>query len=554
MNGATLNPCARLVDWMLRRNPLYLISAVLMAVGARLFLVDETVAAGDVELILLTLGVLQAYVWMIGAILLLLYRTDRAPEDRPSLLLVATLFWTGPMAATMEMTATRPLLGTCLAAGACLIATSELLVVCRTLRIEVSAAARLAGIACAVLIAAAPPFVAVRQPYDGRNELYLYAAWWVAAAIPLLLLGSRRDRATTLRHDLLVVGITVWAVALHLAGMNHAFYCHASAFYAAPVLIAVGAVGVALIPPGDRRHKTLLVLLALLPAGAVWLCARPFHEAVPIHRLTWWFHDPMVPVLVASATVWWYGFARHRHAALLHTGSAAVAFALLRVVGVSSAGNTLEHWHIVATSVPELYLWIAMYTVVIYLMVVAALRRSRTHVLLALMAHAVGIALLTWNRCEMAVLIVSLLCGWSAVVAVLIAGHRMHVIIRLLPIALLAIATWLLEPQSDMGPTARAHAIVAPVALFAIGSVWRWSRYRSAAGVWTGLVGLAIAVRLIDGHPDPTAGLVVAGAFALLLGGGLVSWYKSRLLESIRREQRVDLPEQTRPFASPLEQ
>jgi hypothetical protein len=97
----TLRARGDLVD---RRNPLYLLSAAAMAVGARLYLVTPDAPAGEIGLILLTLGVLQLYEIAASAVLLTLHRFRRSPEDLPSLLLVAGLFWTGPLAATVEMT------------------------------------------------------------------------------------------------------------------------------------------------------------------------------------------------------------------------------------------------------------------------------------------------------------------------------------------------------------------------------------------------------------------------------------------------------------------
>ena len=123
----------RALGWAIQRNPAYLVSAALTAVGARLFLVGPADPAGDIRLILLTFGVLQVYEWAVEGILIALHRAGRSPEDQPSLLLVATVFWTGPMAATMEMIAYRPRLGTYLAAGACMIALGELRTCCRML-------------------------------------------------------------------------------------------------------------------------------------------------------------------------------------------------------------------------------------------------------------------------------------------------------------------------------------------------------------------------------------------------------------------------------------
>ena len=59
MAGETHRLSVRWAGWWIRRNPTYLLSAVCMAVGARLYLVEPRTRAGDVGVILLTLGVLQ---------------------------------------------------------------------------------------------------------------------------------------------------------------------------------------------------------------------------------------------------------------------------------------------------------------------------------------------------------------------------------------------------------------------------------------------------------------------------------------------------------------
>ena len=65
MTTATYGSLTRFAMWFLRRNPFYLISAVAMAVGARLFLVGSGEVAGDVRLILQTFAILQVYEWAV---------------------------------------------------------------------------------------------------------------------------------------------------------------------------------------------------------------------------------------------------------------------------------------------------------------------------------------------------------------------------------------------------------------------------------------------------------------------------------------------------------
>jgi len=59
MNSDKKFCCAKWTGWIVQRNPMYLLSAACMAVGARLYLVDPSTRAGDIGIILLTAG----HVW-----------------------------------------------------------------------------------------------------------------------------------------------------------------------------------------------------------------------------------------------------------------------------------------------------------------------------------------------------------------------------------------------------------------------------------------------------------------------------------------------------------
>lgn len=92
MSETMLPSYRRWAGWFIRQNPTYLLSAAYMALWARLYLVSPRTRAGDLGLILLTLGVLQCYEWAVTVILLALHRRRSSPEDEPSLMLVAALF------------------------------------------------------------------------------------------------------------------------------------------------------------------------------------------------------------------------------------------------------------------------------------------------------------------------------------------------------------------------------------------------------------------------------------------------------------------------------
>lgn len=235
---------ARGVVWWLRRNPLYLMSAACMAVGARLYLVSPGSYAGDAGLILVTLGVLQFYKWAVTGILLLLHRSRRSPEDEPSLLLVAALFWTGPMAATIEMSAVQAEKGLLFSIAVLLFALLELAVVHRAIVLQLSFASRLLGGACLLLLVIAPWRLHV-DTAAGTNEIFLYLCWWLLGAVALLALGGIRAAspaqlaAGTVHRELAFVAIVLAATATHLVGMNYAFVGHRTARRARPGHAAV---------------------------------------------------------------------------------------------------------------------------------------------------------------------------------------------------------------------------------------------------------------------------------------------------------------------------
>ena len=87
MTGKMRPICSDGIRWWLRKNPMYLMSAGCIAYGAREMLVLPGSIAGDVSFILLTLVVLQCYEWSVTGFLLILHRSGRSPEDKPSLLL-----------------------------------------------------------------------------------------------------------------------------------------------------------------------------------------------------------------------------------------------------------------------------------------------------------------------------------------------------------------------------------------------------------------------------------------------------------------------------------
>ena len=128
----------------------------------------------------MTLVALQTYEWAVSGILLVLHRWRRAPEDEPSLLLVAAIFWTGPLAATTELGARDAHHGMLCAIAVGVFATMELLVVPRGVMLRMGWSARVQALLALLLLIVAPRVLHV---YDdaGTDEVFLYG----------LLVGAR---------------------------------------------------------------------------------------------------------------------------------------------------------------------------------------------------------------------------------------------------------------------------------------------------------------------------------------------------------------------------
>lgn len=534
---------ARCAEWTLRRNPMYLMSAVLMAVGARLFLVGPTNAPGDIKLILVTLGALQVYEWAVGGILVLLHRYRRSLEDQPSLLLVAILFWTGPMAATIEMTVLRKDIGVVLAAGVCLIAIGELGFVERALKIRMTFAARLAGSACVLFLAAAPPLLRVPEGGAGPNELWLYVAWWVLAGITLTSLGSFRANRTpkselrtgrtmvALSSEIAFLTLALGTTALHLVGMNHAFLCHAAWFYASLLLVAATIVVVEyLIQTGRRRHPALPVV-SVLPLVAILLATQPFDADVPVATLPFWLRDPMLPTSLIAAGAWWLGYLRHRAAPALHAGSASFALAAFRAIstflshdaGIANLGvGGIASRDVIA---------FAFFGAAGYFAVSAWIRRCRPEAFLALLANLAAVSLLAWQRVPADWAFILLAVGWSWLMGTHLALRRPSILLRVLPIGFLLMFTCAYDFSPALAWYARAHGLVLIGVLLCAGFLWRWTAYQWVACASGTAYAWFLLWRWAGDRGEPVAAAVITCSFAMLFVGAIVSWHKKRLLD-----------------------
>lgn len=548
--------CAASAAWWIRRNPTYLLSAACMAVGARLYLVEPRPRAGDVGMILLTLGVLQVYEWAVTGVLLFLHRRRRSPEDEPSLLLVATLFWTGPLAATREMVANHPDVALILALGACAIAFAELRTVRRVMGLRISTAGQLLAGCCVVLLAVAPSLLKVPKTADGTNQIALYFAWWLLAIIAMAGMATIRTcpprpasgtvdaspEWKAFRIEIAFVVATLAATVAHLAAMNYAFFCNAHWFYAAPLIIAVAIVAMEYLARRRCSAWWSLVAVFALPGIAVFLANNRFDEHVPIRALPGFMRDPLFTTLALAGIAWWYGYRRLRRNAFLHAGSAALAWAAYRGM-VLFQPQLPPSVHAITGSPVELsrdLVALLLYAVVVYLLLLAWLRRSRMDILAALLVHQTAFTLLVCDRVEASSLLILLAAGWSWLIGLHVAIRRPTLWLALWPICLLAAAAWLYDFHEPGQWIARMHAGAMVMVLAAAGLIWPWTRYRLVSAVIAVSDVAFYSVKWILTGKNAAASSVVLAGFILLAIGAIVGWHKARLLEMIQRPEEGD--------------
>lgn len=503
---------APILTWFLRKNPLYLLSAGTMAVAARLCIADAGTAAGSLYLIALTLFVLQFYEWLVIALLFALRHFRKAPEDEPSLLIVGALFWTGPIAATIEMTVLDPKLGALLCGCIGCIALAELALGNRMLSLRLSKAAWGFAVLAVFLVSILPIFLRTAVGSNGWHELVLYGGWWIFALyLPLGALG--RDARRRLPFTLILAGAT----AVHLIGMNHAFWCHASAFYASPAMISLAFLLLHVEAKTLDRRPWFLAAGLFLPILAVGLCVQDFSRPVPIDYLPGIIQDMMSIAFLGTGAVWYYACWLRPASILLHGGTAAVFVGVYRIL-------TIQFGPALDGALP----WIGLYTAVAYLLAIGLLRRSGIEIAAAVAMHAVAVSLLVWDRVEYDELLVKSIIGWSALGVAHILYRRPEFWLRLLPIFLLVQAGWV-EGYSMAG---FVHGASLVITLIVVGLLFRWTRY-----LWIGLTlatagGAALSIDGFAGMARPWA-LALVAAFALLIIGGYISWRKARWLEKL---------------------
>lgn len=532
--------CAHAASWWIKRNPTYLLSAASMAVGAKLYLHAPDARTGDVGLMLGTLGVLQAYELAVAGVLTLLQRIKRSRVDRSSLLLVVAVFWTAPLAATVELMQDHYKLGLGLAVTAAVIAGFEMRFVARVIGMRLSPAARLAAGLCLGLLIVAPVRLRIGVHAAGTDELALYACWWLLALIALLAIPALRwqarrvtDAATSREHRRLECSfliVLVAATATQLYAMNYAFFGNGRAFYCAALLGAACVAAFEWLALHGVRHPAAIGASAVLPAIGIALATQGFAPGVPADQLSIGLRDPLLAALLVGAAAWWFGSVRLRSAALLHAGSAAAlaaGWSILPEFGMTSFVYPAA-WQ-VQTPMPYPFCGFA-FGLAVYLLAVSLLRRGRIEALAALVALTAAIGSLVFGRTEADTMIIVLAVGWAWLVATHLFGSCARWWHRTAPVALLLVAGCFYELDGALGWIARSHTLGMSTLFIIVG--WRFpnTAYR-LAGMLAGSVWLLfIGVRALTGSPHASAALACAFAFLLLAAGALISWHKPRLL------------------------
>lgn len=503
-----------LANWLARHNPLYLISAMLMALGARLYLTDPTTIPGEVHLLVVTLTVLQVYEWAVGILLFLLRRGKSGVDDETSLLIVGALFWTGPMAATIEMTVIDPLAGAMLAGVVASISLLELGLGRKLIVPTLTMNTLWQGALFLALLVVCPITLRMNTGADGRHELFLYYSWWVLSGV-ICITGMPRLSGMEIGFALLVSV----ASGIHFVGMNYAFDCHASWSYLAPVLPAIaffftrGGLSI----PWLRRHASWVV--AGTTVLALFLSLWPMSSRIPISLFPAGLRAPILPVSLFSAVVCYYGFLKMRRSLVLHTGTLSLAAFLFVVSNPASFTPTGP------IGLPNrISLWILLYFSASYLLMFAWIRRSRMEAIVALILHALGLTLLLWHGDGRVIWFQHLVWGCSLLGVAHLTESRQPLIVRLIPVSILLCAAWTAR-HSWVG----SCILVCLILLLIVWGCWqRWTQYH-----WVGAtIGLSAGLLAISRSPLAGAHLAVITSFGLLGLGGLISLRKRQWLES----------------------
>lgn len=530
-------------NWIHRRNPAYLASACLMAIGARLLLVSEKHDAGLLSVIFLTLIVIQLYVWSVGAVIMSLHAFGRGGTDRSHLLLLFAAFWTGPMTATIELSLSHPLLGLIVGLAAAVIAMIEYRLILGFTGLRVSHFTTAAAFLLLITIAAVPPTARAIQSHSSALQLLLHVAWCVPACMCLLTLSAlrrhspapvegsarvwigRRFRPGGLPglRELIFQGLLVSACVAHLAGIQHAFLADWSWINLCPLLTGLSLYGMALSEVFGRKHgKNACMCVPLAILGVGWMS-----PDAPVPLGAGALHAGLVGAMLCATITWSYAAIRFGSRIALHAAGAAAAMLLLGVIDV---GARTEHLARVGGESSSFVSGSAALAGVVslYLATYAMLTRRRYEgVAAAGLLFLSGILWLS-DRTDSLVLQTVLMTPWLviAMYGLSVRNCRTDVMAGLLlVIMLLAAATWIDE---DMRLLAQVYGAAA-FATCLTGGIWFQARSMLVTSLATaGALLLGQLWRMASIREQTTPLMLIFASFTLLAFGAMISWRKDR--------------------------
>lgn len=540
--------------WLLHRNPLYLLSAAAMALGARLLLVHPDTRAGDLGNILLTLVVLQLYEVVVTGILLTLHSFRKSPEDIPSLLMVAVIFWTGPLVATSELIARDHEAGIGLSLGLLCLAVGEFEFVRRRLKLQLSGYCRAVAACTLVLVAMLPPLLVSQSPSGRANELTHLAGWWGLAAIVLLAAHAvryldrrveNRDRgmlqrglnigeiSTTVLSEFSFLGLLIATTCAHLIAMNHAFFLHATAAYAAPTVILLTVVFVEGIRVLRWRLPEMCVPIIGFPALGLLLASSGFDPKFVEPLLPRGLRQPIQIAGILAGLTWWYAAWRGHGTFFLHLGSATVAvFGAYLIQSVMSEARPIAGEAIAASTSQIKIAWIAV-AAATYFAISAIIRRSRLEGMLALVLIATAAILPTWRQVSWDRSLAGIVIFWSWL-AMLLFFYRQFSSEQIIWWTAYGVLMTIVLDFHDPSRTAiRVHAPLIPLALAAIGYWLGRKEYVLLALSTLLTIGVFLLGREAVRREVSAAAVVVLGSFTLLAFAAVVSWFKREIMNGL---------------------
>ncbi len=557
---------APIAQWFIRRNPLYIISAVLMAIAARFLLVNPDHPAGNQGVIFLTLLALLVYQWTVGLVILVLHRTRRAPEDLPSLLFVAGLFWTGPLAATVELTALDLQLGTLIATGVALIAFADLIILCGCLQLRFHTTTYLGSALCLGSLVWLSSAVRAANASAGKHELVFYGGFWLFAfsILAFAMAPPPKPRKFVLDEQATLPGLPVeYAfIALVIAagiaqlfGINHAMYCNAKPLYFAPILLSLAAIGFAWTGRMESGRGWAIAAVSALPIAAAILARGLFHNNVPVLDLPVWFQRPLPIVLFASAGIYLFGAWCHRDKFLMHAAAFSLVIAMNTshvpiIFSANELGLSVE-----AIRSPRNMTSMLLGLITLYLFVTALIQRSRIDVGLALVT-ALAVSFLQSERLHKHEGPLNILAvGWFLFAVAHLSKTKLSFFVRLLPVLLVLGCSWRLTYHTDAAGIARASLVLMMLLLFAAGLLWRWTHYLPTAIVLTAVCGIAAGRNTLRDSVTVRSTIAVISSFTTLALGAWVSWRKEHWLAQDRAEAGVSLsnPDETGHHSPPTD-